>query len=390
MVTMKIELPIITSILDNDLYTLTVGQLVFHDFPEAIVAFDFFNRGKTDFPVGFADALREQLVHLSKLRLTAEEQTWLHTIPFLRRTYIEWLSSYQLDPHEVTITQEGGILKIHISGYWYRTIFWEVCLMAVISELYFRLTGQTTDSQWKTRIYEKASKLSQTGCHWIDFGTRRRFSLEVQDKLVEMMKDYKGFLGTSNMFLAMKYGIISHGTYSHQGPMGISALYGVRMANKMWMKHWSKHYEGNVGVALTDTFTTDAFLRDFGSYESRLFDGARQDSGDEYKWGNDMLAHYKKLGIASSNKRFVFSNALDTDKYIAIDRYFRQFAQPCGGIGTHFSNDVGCKPLNMVIKLVSADFGHGEISVVKLSDDLGKHTGNSEAIDLAKRELGIV
>jgi nicotinate phosphoribosyltransferase len=103
-----------------------------------------------------------------------------------------------------------------------------------------------------------------------------------------------------------------------------------------------------------------------------------------------MLAHYKKLGIASSNKRFVFSNALDTDKYIAIDRYFRQFAQPCGGIGTHFSNDVGCKPLNMVIKLVSADFGHGEISVVKLSDDLGKHTGNSEAIDLAKRELGIV
>lgn len=387
---MKTEFPLITSILDNDLYTLTVGQLVFHDFPKAIVEFDFFNRGKTEFPVGFDNNLREQLVHLSHLRLTSDEQAWLNTIPFLRRTYIEWLSSYKLNPNEVDITQEGGDLKIHIKGPWYRVIFWEVCLMAIISELYFRMTGQTEDSQWESRIHEKASKLSRAECHWIDFGTRRRFSFKVQDKLVEMMRNYSGFLGTSNMFLAMKYGIISHGTYSHQGPMGISALYGVRMANKMWMKHWSEHFEGNVGVALTDTFTTDVFLRDFGSYEARLFDGCRQDSGDEYEWGNKMLSHYKKLGILASNKRMVFSNGLDTDKYIAIDRYFRKFSQPCGGIGTHLSNDVGCKPLNIVVKITSADFGYGPIGVVKLSDDLSKATGNIEDVKLVKGDLRIV
>jgi nicotinate phosphoribosyltransferase len=132
------------------------------------------------------------------------------------------------------------------------------------------------------------------------------------------------------------------------------------------------------------------FRSDFDTYDARLFDGCRQDSGDEYEWGNRALAQYKKLGILASNKRMVFSNNLNTDKYIAIDCYFRQYAQPCGGIGTHFTNDVGVTPLNMVIKLTSADFGHGPIGVVKLSDDLGKHTGELNDVDLVKRELGLV
>lgn len=382
--------PIITSMLDDDLYKVNMGSVVFHAFPRAIVTYEFFNRGKTPFPPGFDVALQAQIEHLSTVAMTPDEARWLKTIPYMRPTYVEWLAGFRMDPDEVDVTLKDGELRIKITGPWYRTIYWEVKLMAIISELYFRMTNQGPDNRWIERIATKAKKLSEAGCHWIDFGTRRRFSFIVQRQLVEIMKHYDGFLGTSNPYLAFKNGVTAHGTYAHECIMAMSALYGPRMADKMWRKHWSEHYQGSVGVALTDTFTSKVFWKDFDAYDARLFDGCRQDSGDEYEWGIRMVDHYKKLGIPVSNKRMVFSNALDTDKYIAIDQYFRKFAQPCGGIGTHFTNDVGVKPLNMVIKLTSADFGQGMIPVVKLSDDAGKHTGNPEAVDLVKRELGIV
>lgn len=387
---MNIERPIITSMLDDDLYKINMGSVAFHLFPRAEVEYTFFNRGKTQFPEGFDKELQHQVNLLSKLALTDDEEAWLKNIPYIRPTYVEWLKGYRMNPKEISIKQVGGSLYVTIRGSWYRIIFWEVKLMAIISELYFLMTGQESTAGWMDKIERKAEKLSKNECHWIDFGTRRRYSFEVQNRVVEIMKNYQGFLGTSNPYLAFKYGVTPHGTYAHESVMAMSALYGIRMANKMWMKHWSEHFDGNVGVALTDTFTTDVFLRDFNSYEARLFDGTRQDSDDEYKWGNKMLAHYKKLNILTSNKRMVFSNALDTDKYIAIDKYFRQFAQPCGGIGTHFSNDVGVKPLNIVIKMTAANFGQGMVNVVKLSDDTGKHTGLTEAVNFAKRELGIV
>jgi nicotinate phosphoribosyltransferase len=203
------------------------------------------------------------------------------------------------------------------------------------------------------------------------------------------MSGYEGFLGTSNVHFAHKYGVPAHGTYAHESVMAMQALYGPRLANKMWMKHWSDHFEGLLGTALTDTFTTDVFLRDFGPAEARLFDGVRQDSGDPEKWGDKMLSHYDKLNIPVNNKRFVFSDGLDTDSYIELDKSFRPSCQPIGGIGTHFTNDVGVKPLNIVIKLATADFGQGPIDVVKLSDNEGKHTGNKFAIEMVTVELGI-
>jgi nicotinate phosphoribosyltransferase len=203
------------------------------------------------------------------------------------------------------------------------------------------------------------------------------------------MINYDGFLGTSNIHFAQKYGVSAHGTYAHESVMAMQALYGPRLANKMWMKHWSDHFEGLLGTALTDTFTTEVFLRDFGPAEARLFDGVRQDSGDPVAWGELMLDHYEKMKIPTTNKRFVFSDGLNTALYIFLDTNFRQFCQPIGGIGTHFTNDVGVEPLNMVIKLKTADFGQGPIDVVKLSDNEGKYTGNPEAIAQVKRELGI-
>lgn len=381
--------PILHSMLDDDFYKYTMGSVVYHFFPRALVTYEFFNRGKTPFPTGFAKALNGQIKKMSNLALTVGEADWLKKIPFMRPTYVEWLSGYRMNPDEVEVTQEGGDLKIKITGPWYRTIYWEVKLMAVISELYFIMTKQVPDKEWEQKIENKGCKLQDAGCHWIDFGTRRRFSFEVQNTLVRQMKYFGGFLGTSNPYLAFKHGLTPQGTYAHESVMAMSALYGPRMANKMWMKHWSDYFEGNVGVALTDTFTTDVFLRDFNIYNARLFDGIRQDSGDEYEWGLKVLQHYRKFNIPTTNKRLVFSNALDTDKYIEIDKFFRKEAQPVGGIGTHFTNDVGIKPLNMVIKMTGADFGQGMIPVVKLSDDIGKHTGNPEAIELVKCELNI-
>ena len=387
--------PIIKSMLDDDLYKINMGSVVFHMFPRAKARYRFTNRNNTPFPKGFDYFLRLQIVSLASLRLQDSEAAWLKTITYIRPTYIEWLEGYRMDPSEVHVRlTEDGALEVTIGigndAYWYRAIFWEVKLMAIISELYFRMTNQTATDGWEQKIADKAKKLSDAGCYWIDFGTRRRYSYTIQDRVVQIMKNYKGFLGTSNPHLAHKYGVNAHGTYAHESVMAMSALYGARMANKMWMKHWSEHFEGNVGVALTDTFTTGNFLQDFGTYEARLFDGVRQDSGSPAEWGEKMLAHYMKLGIQTSNKRFVFSDNLNVDKYIALHNKFQPFAQPVGGIGTHFTNDVGVKALNMVIKLSEANFGNGWVNVVKLSDDDGKHSGHPDAIDLAKRELGLV
>lgn len=386
---MKNEL-IVKSLLDNDFYTFTVGQVIFHSFPNAEVEYEFINRGKTPFPKGFDKELKHQIELLTELSLNHKEELWMKTIPYIRPTYAEWLLGYRMNPEEVQISQVGSDLRLSIRGPWYRTIVWEVTLMAIISELYFRMTKQDKENEWENKIRKKAFSLSDKECYWIDFGTRRRYSYEVQDRVVEIMKTYKGFLGTSNPHLAMKHGVVAHGTYSHQGPMGMMALYGVRMANKMWMKHWSDYFGGALGVALTDTFTTEKFLPDFGSYEARLFDGLRQDSGDPMEWGDRILAHYKSLNVPTENKRLVFSDGLDDIRFRDISWRFRGRCQPIGGIGTYLTNDVGPKPLNMVIKMTKANFGQGWVDVVKLSDSPGKHTGTPEAVELVKREMGIV
>ena len=177
---MTVEQPLITSILDTDWYKATMGSVVFHQFPNAEVEYSFINRGETSFPVGFDLELKHQIELLSNLRLTTEEQVWLNTIPYIRKTYTEWFSSYRFNPNEVSAYFQDGELKITIRGPWYRTIFWEVPLMALISELYFLLTNQTKHDGWKVKIYEKTNKLSSNYCYWIDFGTRRRYSYEVE------------------------------------------------------------------------------------------------------------------------------------------------------------------------------------------------------------------
>jgi nicotinate phosphoribosyltransferase len=387
---MKIDYPIITSLLDDDLYKFTMGQVVFHLFPEAIVEWEFINRGKTEFPEGFADELKHQVKFLSQLTLKLQESTYLDSLPFMRPTYVEWLEGFRMNPNEVEISQTGGQLSIKIKGPWYRVIYWEVKLMALICELYYLLTGQEPDDATFVRMSTKAARLSENHCIWSDFGTRRRFSKNIQNELVGIMKRYDGFAGTSNPYFAMIHNVPVIGTSAHEAQMAMSAKYGVRLSNRMWLKHWLDFYQGKLALALTDTFTTDVFLRDFDGMTARAFDGVRHDSNDPFVWGGKMILHYKKLGIDTTTKKFVFSDGLTVDKYIKIHNTFKDIAKPIAGIGTHLTNDCGPKALNIVIKMKTADFGDGPKNVVKLSDEPGKHTGDKVAIEQAKAELGIL
>lgn len=388
---MNVDAPIITSMLDDDMYKYNMGQLVFHDFPQAVVTYEFINRGKTEFPDGFAKALNHQLELLATLSLSNAEAHFLGNIPGIRSNYVEWFRGYRFDPGEVVAEQHDKRLFVFIKGKWYRTIYWEVRLMAIISELYFRMTGTRPDSLSFDKMYTKGERLTSTGCRWIDFGTRRRFSYEIQKSLVQIMRNYNGFLGTSNVHFAHIMGVKPIGTSAHEMVMALSALYGPALANPMWAKHWSQHFNGLNGIALTDTFTTEVFLHSWDSYWARLFDGVRQDSGNPFEWGTKMLAHYEKLGIDTRSKTFVFSDALTTDSFISLTKTFEDRVKVIGGIGTHFTNDVGenVKPLNIVIKMTAADFGQGMKNVVKLSDTPGKHTGNPDEIFQVKSELGI-
>jgi nicotinate phosphoribosyltransferase len=377
------------SLLDTDHYKITMDQVIFFHFPQAIVHYRFIDRGHTFFPPGFADTLGRHIEELCRLEFRAEEIDWLRQrVRYLKPTFLEWLARYRFRGEEVTVSQEGGELQIDIVGPWYRTVLWEVPLLALVSELYYSAASPSGD--WQGRIRTKAEKMAEAGAHWVDFGTRRRFSHAVQDKVNEVMREYQPYyLGTSNPFFAMKYDLTPIGTYAHEGPMAMQALVGVRGCNRAWMDAWVEEYQGDLGIALTDTVTSPYFFRHFGRRESKLFDGVRQDSGSPAEIAEMSIQHYESLGIDPKSKRIVFSDNLTDDKLIALHRQFGGRIMVTGGIGTFLTNDVGHAPLNIVIKLIAVDFGDGPAPVVKLSDDAGKYTGERRRIEAAREELGI-
>jgi nicotinate phosphoribosyltransferase len=384
--------PIITSLLDTDWYKLTMGQLVFHQFPDAKASYCFINRGKTEFPPEFAEHLKYELQLLSHVQLTYEEWVWLADQFVLSQDYIDWLSNHRFNPKQVKITQTDGNLDITIEGPWVETILWEVPLMAIISELYFRLTGKTYDPHESfLSIKAKAEKLNAAGVKWSDFGTRRRFSKDTQADVNAYMSVFKGFIGTSNPYFAMKYNIWPIGTYAHEAVMAMQALYNAEDSNKKWMEHWLKEYCLNpqMLIALTDTLTTDVFLRTYKFDLLRKFVGVRQDSGNPHEFAKKIIQYYKDNNVNPKTQKIIFSDGLDVDKAIAIHNEFKDEIQCVMGIGTNLTNDCGYKPLNMVIKLTAIDFGDGFKPVVKLSDDEGKHTGSPERILEVKKELQI-
>jgi nicotinate phosphoribosyltransferase len=379
---------LLPSLLDNDLYKFTMGQVT-HDYANAVVRYQFINRDHRAFRDGFADELRAQVNEMATLRLTDAEYDWMRCCaPWLRLGYVQWLRQFRFDPRQVHIEQVGPDLRIEVTGPWLETIYWEVPLLAIISELYF--ANESPESNWEARLRGKAERFKSAGVNWIEFGTRRRFKHAVQDRVCEIGKSYgPEFRGTSNCYFAMKHGLTPQGTFAHELPMAMQALVGVRMCNRAALDLWARHYRGDLGIALTDTVTTESFLRDFDSFYSKLFDGVRLDSGDPFEVGERFVAHYERLKIDPRSKVLVFSDALSAEKAVALREHFKHRIRTTMGIGTQLTNDVGHKPLNIVMKLTHANFGDGDIGLVKLSDDPAKHTGDPADVELARRVLRI-
>jgi len=364
-------------------------------FPRAKVRYKFINRGNTEFPDGFAEKLRAEIQNMSKLKLRADEKKFLSDrCYYLDPTYIDFLSGFRFNSSEVGVIQTGSKLEISIEGYWYRTILWEVPLMALISELYFKLTKQAIYSENKiidiTR--RKAVNYNNLAVKVADFGTRRRYSFENHDRVVKALLDYgkRSFTGTSNVYLAKKHNTIPIGTHAHEWFMFMAAKFGYKMANKLALEYWVDVYRGDLGIALSDTFTTDIFFRSFDTKFAKLFDGVRQDSGDPIEFAQKTIEHYRRLNIDPSSKVIVFSDALNPEKVEKIADCCRNILKISFGIGTNFTNDVGVKPLNIVIKMTDAKpEGQAWMPTIKLSDSEGKHLGDSDSLKLCKDTLKI-
>lgn len=385
----------LNSILDNDFYKFTMQNAVIKLFPYAKARYQFINRGETEFPSGFAETLQVEIDKMANLKLTLAERSFLteHCL-YLDPTYIDFLNGFSYDPSELKIVQEGGSLQVTVEGSWYRTILWEVPIMALISELYFKLTNQEriADSAVREIAKNKILHYKELGVKIADFGTRRRHSLNVHRMVVEELKHHGKdcFIGTSNVALARELGVKPIGTHAHEWFMFHAARYGFKMANILALENWVNVYRGDLGIALSDTYTTPIFFESFDKKFSKLFDGVRHDSGDPIEFAKATIAHYSSLNIDPLKKTIVFSDGLNPETVDRIALFCEGKIGMSFGIGTDFTNDVGLKPLNMVVKMYEAKPKESHwIGVVKLSDVKGKHTGTPEMISLAQKVLEI-
>lgn len=381
---------IINSLLDTDLYKLTMCNAVLELFPDVEVEYRFKNRGIQRFNKHFLTELQKQIQLMSTISLTDMEYSWiLEKIPFFKPSYVEYLRNYRFNPDEVQVSLDSeNDLVIDIKGKWHSTILWEVPLMALISELYFKMI----DTEWsyeeqQEKANDKIHLLSKNGCLFADFGTRRRRSFQNQNYLNRIFSGYKTlfsdstFVGTSNVYFAMVYNLKPIGTMAHEWIMGMSVLEGLRQSNFYSLQNWVRVYNANLGIALTDTFGTPAFFKNFNMRLAKLYDGVRHDSGDAYCFADKVIEHYKSLGIDPMSKVIVFSDGLNVEEAIKIKKYCEGKIKCSFGIGTQFTNDFKNSPaLNMVIKLWSCE----GIPVVKLSDVDGKVMGDPDAVKVAQ------
>lgn len=391
----------ISSILDTDLYKLTMMQAICQMYPWMMAEYTWINRGNIKFPEGFGEHLERRINLLAALYLTDDEKKYLTgTCYYMNPVFLSCLGCYQFDSKEVSIRQKGTDLLIQISGYWFQTVLWETHLMATISELYYEMTippkKRPQEEEAFEQAREKGLKLAEAGVYFADFGARRRFSQKIHEAVVRgLMDGGKEYMtGTSDVYLSMKFGLTPIGTQAHEWFMFHAAYFGVRGANYMALKKWKDVYRGNLGIALTDTFTTDVFFADHDTEMTKLFDGLRWDSGDPYLFTYKAIDHYKRKKVDPRTKIIVYSDGLTTDRCIELHRHFDGMIIDRYGVGTHFTNDwshKGIDPLNMVIKLTACkeEQDSNWLPCVKLSDVNGKWTGDVSAILRYQSELGL-
>ena len=375
--------PIITSLLQTDLYKFTMWQAMLHAHPSTQADYRFVCRNTPKFALSELEAeVNAQLDHLCELRFTEDELGYLAGLRFMKSDFIDFLRVFQFHRPFITVRAVNDKLEIIAKGPQVHVMGFEIFVLAIVNELYFkRFDAASALVEGRKRLAEKidllrtlpfdASAPRQANFEFFDFGVRRRFSSEWQDEVVATFKREvpQFFKGTSNVFLAKKYGLVPIGTMAHEWLQTFQAL-DVRLKDfqKAALEAWVQEYRGDLGVALTDVVGMDAFLADFDLYHAKLFDGLRHDSGDPVVWGEKALAHYKRLRIDPMTKRLVFSDGLDLPKAIELFNYFAGRVQTGFGIGTNLTNDMGIPSLNIVMKLMTCN----DEPVAKLSDTPGK------------------
>ena len=383
----------IKSLLDNDLYKFTTSYAYMKMFPHAIGTFTFVDRNKEVYTQEFLETLKLEIYSMSdRVYLCNEAFDWaVQNIPFVPRHYWEWLRGFRYNPDELNLyLDKEGHLHIEATGPLYRITLWEVPLLAMVSELTLKDTKVVQKKDVIEALKEKVVLSNLNALPFSEFGTRRRFSSNVQDWVCEYLSEYSTYCtGTSNCHFAMKYGMKPMGTHPHEWFMFHGAQFGYKNANYMALENWVKVYDGDLGIALSDTYTSKIFLQNFSLKQAKLFDGVRQDSGDPFKFATSVIDRYTQLRIDPMTKTIVFSDALTFPKALEIQNYCKGRIRCSFGIGTNLTNDVGVKPLNIVMKLTSCQMTKNTpvYNCVKLSDDEGKHIGKD--VGLCKMDLGL-
>ncbi len=373
--------PVIRSLLDTDLYKFTMWQAMLHRQPQATAEYRFVCRNSAEYPLPtlLAD-LDGQLDHLCSLSFTEEELAYLGGLRYIKPDFVDFLRIFRFQRRFIEAGIEGDTLTVVASGRQVHVMGFEIFILAIVNELYFRrFDASAALEEGRRRLAAKVDLLRRFGqeparahaFEFFDFGVRRRYSGAWQEEVVRTLQREvpQFFKGTSNVHLARTLGLVAIGTMAHEYLQSYQAL-DVRLRNfqKAALEDWVQEYRGDLGTALTDVVGMDAFLADFDLYFAKLFDGLRHDSGDPIVWGEKALAHYAGLRIDAHTKRLVFSDGLDLPEAFRIYRHFADRTQLGFGIGTHLTNDMGLKPLNIVMKLVRCN---GQ-PVAKLSDSPGK------------------
>lgn len=380
--------PIVVSLLDTDLYKFNMNQVMFHKHTNlnGVYVFKCRNKG-VEFTQLMVDEINAQIDHLCTLRFTDEELNYLASLRFIKNDYVEFLRLWHpmrryvtcVKADEYILNEEDGNIAsggmaLFVEGPLFSVMQFEIYLLEIVNEVYFRMKYDYLDlvQSARDRLEDKLSGIEDGDYEfrYAEFGCRRRLSREWQDYVVASCLSIGNCVGTSNVYLAMKYGCKPIGTYAHEYVQMYQGVPGVQLAytNKLAMTEWFEEYQGDNGTALTDTLGTDLFLRDFDKLQAMCYTGVRHDSGDPFVWGDKIIAHYEKLGIDPKTKTLLFSDSLNFERSQEIYEYFNGRINVSFGIGTFLTNDTGVDPLNIVIKLQYVN-GH---PVAKLSDVPGK------------------
>ena len=387
----------ILSILDTDLYKFSTSNAYFQLYPLAEGTFKFNDRAAEVWDDSFLEELRAEIASLSQLALTDEEFAYCcKRVRYVHRNYWEWLRGFRFEPEKIECRlDEDGHLQIEVTDLLYKVTLYEVPLLAIVAELRNRRRGVKADIDTIIdRLDAKIELANRDGLVFSEFGTRRRFSSEVHEAVVRRLKEKcpKYCAGTSNVFFAMKYDLVPVGTFPHEWMMFHSGVFGYKRANYIGLEDWIKVYDGALGTALIDTFTTASFLRTLTLKQAKLLDGFRQDSGDEIEIGEMIISRLEEFGIDPRTKVLVFSNALDFPKYSRVAAHFKGRIKVSAGIGTNLTCDPGIpgyKAANIVMKLSRCRMSAKDPweKVIKISDDLGKHMGEDVEFGIAAHEL---